>query len=102
MEPEQALQPLSDDTRWKDFGLCVGMDPNLFFIQRHQMGYSKQKAKIKKMCAKCPVQSKCLDWALRNNEEGMWGGTTEDERKAIKAEAYARQRARMALPKGAV
>jgi WhiB family redox-sensing transcriptional regulator len=32
-----------------------------------------------------PERGPCLDWALRKGEpEGIWGGTTPDERKEIR------------------
>lgn len=39
----------------------------------------------KRICAKCPVRAKCLSFALQNsNEEGIWGGTTEEERDVMR------------------
>ena len=38
----------------------------------------------KAICATCPVQQECLDFALKTRQEfGIWGGTTEDERRAL-------------------
>lgn len=40
-------------------------------------------AKIAKgICSKCPVQELCLGYATAANMKGIWGGTTEAERKA--------------------
>lgn len=39
--------------------------------------------KAKKICSQCPVRLICLADALRRRESGVWGGTTEDERKNI-------------------
>lgn len=41
-------------------------------------------------CAGCPVREKCLAYALQNKVEGVWGGTTDIDRKQILA---ARKRA---------
>ena len=39
----------------------------------------------KLICAECPVINECLDYAIRTNQDsGIWGGTTEDERKSIR------------------
>ena len=36
----------------------------------------------KEMCARCPIQRECLDYAVTANEEfGVWGGTTRHERR---------------------
>jgi WhiB family transcriptional regulator, redox-sensing transcriptional regulator len=38
----------------------------------------------KQACAGCPERAPCLAWALdKREQEGIWGGTTPDERKAI-------------------
>lgn len=37
----------------------------------------------KRICERCAVQEKCLDWAIEHGEKhGVWGGMTPDERKA--------------------
>jgi WhiB family redox-sensing transcriptional regulator len=36
------------------------------------------------ICFPCPIKQMCLDWALTQPERhGVWGGTTEDERKKL-------------------
>ena len=35
----------------------------------------------------CPIINECLQHALTNNEHGVWGGTDEKERAAIKRRA---------------
>jgi WhiB family transcriptional regulator, redox-sensing transcriptional regulator len=45
----------------------------------HQTG---QDAKL--ACSQCPERAPCLAWALdKGEQEGIWGGTTPEERKAI-------------------
>lgn len=40
-------------------------------------------------CAECPVRMECLSYALIYNEEfGVWGGTTETERKVMRRKLY--------------
>ena len=36
------------------------------------------------ICQDCPQQSPCLQYALDNNERGVWGGTSERQRKKIR------------------
>lgn len=45
------------------------------------------------LCGTCPVRDRCLDWALGHHETGIWGGTTEAQRKALKQREQ-RQRAK--------
>ncbi|MET9275413.1 WhiB family transcriptional regulator, partial [Kribbella sp. NPDC003557] len=37
------------------------------------------------VCAICPVRRSCLASALLNDEQGVWGGTTDTDRDAITA-----------------
>lgn len=63
-----------------DLGACVGADPDLFFPDR---GESLEPAK--KICADCIVQEECLEYALELGERfGVWGGTSERERRRIR------------------
>lgn len=40
----------------------------------------------------CPVKKDCLEHALANREEGVWGGMTEDERNQLRRSRAARGR----------
>jgi len=39
-----------------------------------------------KICARCPYQEPCLDWALKHEVFGIWGGTTSLYRKELRKE----------------
>ena len=40
-------------------------------------------------CRRCPVRDTCLDWALDHRQDtGIWGGMTEDQRKAERTVRY--------------
>lgn len=49
------------------------VQPNLFEIER-----------ARSCCAICPEQHECLKWALKNEDFGLWGGLTANERIAYK------------------
>lgn len=36
------------------------------------------------ICALCTVQPDCLAWALKHDENGVWGGTSEATRRSLK------------------
>jgi WhiB family redox-sensing transcriptional regulator len=41
----------------------------------------------KRVCASCAVRVECLAYALRSNEQlGVWGGMTENERRDLVAD----------------
>lgn len=60
-----------------------GVDPELFHPVSEQDRSRIDQAKA--ICAGCPVASSCLEHALRSGDHGIWGGTTETERRRIKA-----------------
>lgn len=42
----------------------------------------KMQDRCKLVCANCPVQEKCRDFAIQNREDqGIWGGMTFQERR---------------------
>ncbi|MFE0626211.1 WhiB family transcriptional regulator [Streptomyces sp. NPDC058864] len=69
---------------WRDAAACSGEDPELFFpISGSGLGMV-QIGEAKAVCGRCPVQARCLEWALGAGPmEGVWGGTTEAERRAM-------------------
>jgi WhiB family redox-sensing transcriptional regulator len=44
--------------------------------------YDHEK-EAKAICAECPYKIRCLEYALKNHEQGIWGGTTERDRRRI-------------------
>jgi WhiB family redox-sensing transcriptional regulator len=38
----------------------------------------------KAICGACPIAVACLTYALKNHELGIWGGTTEEQRRALR------------------
>ena len=47
----------------------------------------------KAVCRQCDAQSDCLDFALATNQDsGIWGGTSEEERRKLRKQYAARQR----------
>ncbi|MBM02858.1 MAG: hypothetical protein CMH43_03980 [Micrococcales bacterium] len=53
-----------------------------------------QPGRVGAVCRRCPVVDECLRWALESGQDaGVWGGLSEDERRALKRR-NARMRAR--------
>jgi WhiB family redox-sensing transcriptional regulator len=71
------------EVTWKSFGACVGHSDVDFFPDSKAGRHASAAAKS--LCARCYVRAQCLDEALAYDEAGIWGGTTETERRAIKA-----------------
>lgn len=67
------------DTEWMAEGNCRNAPPAVFFPSD---GVGVEAAK--QLCVTCPVKSPCLEYALRNRiDHGVWGGTSERERRRI-------------------
>lgn len=60
--------------------MCATTDPELFFSTGK--GFDPRPAK--ELCARCPLRRPCLAYALTHAVEGVWGGTTEDERRELR------------------
>ena len=86
------------DYKWRDHAICRDTDPELFFPIGTTGQALLQIARAKEVCCECPVQSPCLEFALDTNQDtGIWGGTSEDERRQIRREVAARLRAQRNL-----
>ena len=72
---------------WRHKAACRFEDPELFFppAPAGSGASKKQTEEAKNICRQCEVKDECLHWALTNDQEaGVWGGLSEDERRAIK------------------
>lgn len=77
--PDYDENPLA----WQSDSLCAQTDPEAFFPEK---GGSTRDAK--KICASCEVRSRCLEYALENDERfGIWGGLSERERRKLRKRA---------------
>ena len=66
---------------WRNNAACRGVDPDLFFPLGTSGASLLQIDEAKQICRTCPVRAPCLRWALDSGDAGVWGGTTEDERR---------------------
>jgi WhiB family redox-sensing transcriptional regulator len=79
---------------WRHQAACLNEDPELFFPVGNTGPALMQIAEAKKVCRVCPVREACLQWALdAGQDHGVWGGMSEDERRALRRRA-ARARVR--------
>jgi WhiB family redox-sensing transcriptional regulator len=68
--------------RWMLRGACRQVDPELFFPIAAKGPAERQVADAKAVCGPCSVRPDCLSFALEAMPEGIWGGTTREERRA--------------------
>ena len=70
---------------WRERAACRDTDPDLFFpIGSTGLAVDQIRAE---------ARTECLEFALLSNQEsGVWGGATEDERRRIRRVRLAGQR----------
>ncbi|MEU0965798.1 WhiB family transcriptional regulator [Streptomyces sp. NPDC005917] len=86
---------------WREVASCRDGDPDLFFpIGHSDCGPTLvQIGEAKAVCRRCPVMQQCLAWALDAHPvEGIWGGTTENERRSMRRSLMDRSRQASGLP----
>lgn len=71
---------LREPLTWRERGACRGLDPNSFFADRGGTSVELVR-RAKLVCSTCVVRISCLNFAVDNQEKGVWGGTTEKERR---------------------
>jgi WhiB family transcriptional regulator, redox-sensing transcriptional regulator len=70
---------------WRHNAACLDEDPELFFPIGNTGPALQQIEEAKVVCRRCDVQETCLRWALDTGQDaGVWGGLSEDERRALK------------------
>lgn len=72
---------------WQEHAACRGHSSDLFFgpegEKAHERNEREKRAVV--VCARCPVREKCAQHALGLPEiYGVWGGTTESGRSALR------------------
>jgi WhiB family redox-sensing transcriptional regulator len=89
-----STEPYSIETDdWRDVAACRDTNPDLFFPVGTTGPAIEQIAQAKAVCGECPAQSACLEFALITNQDsGVWGGTSEEERRKLRKQWLAHQR----------
>jgi WhiB family redox-sensing transcriptional regulator len=81
---------------WRHRAACRDEVPELFFPIGNTGPALLQIEEARAVCRRCEVVDSCLAWALESGQDaGVWGGMSEDERRALKRRS-ARNRARTA------
>jgi WhiB family redox-sensing transcriptional regulator len=78
-----AVEPELAD--WRSDAACRRTDPDLFFPVGTTGPALVQIEAAKAVCRSCPVQEPCLEFALTTNQDsGVWGATSEEERRSLR------------------
>ena len=81
------------DYDWRRDAICRDTDPDLFFPVGTTGNALVQIEKARQVCHECAVRVECLEFALATNQDaGIWGGTSEEERRVIRRRIAARSK----------
>jgi WhiB family transcriptional regulator, redox-sensing transcriptional regulator len=72
---------------WAVEGACRGYPEVDFFAD-----VRAAVAQAKSICGRCQVRGECLEYAVRHDEIGVWGGTTRRERRRLEGARRLEQR----------
>ncbi|GAA2732409.1 hypothetical protein GCM10010360_18520 [Streptomyces nogalater] len=76
-------QPVEEE--WRYDAACAGEETDLFFPVGTSADALIQTGQAKAVCARCPVRTECLSFALDTGQrDGVWGGLSETERRQLK------------------
>ena len=92
-----------DGDDWRARAACRDTDPDLFFPVGTTGHAVEQIESAKAVCLLCEAQVACLEFALATNQEsGVWGANSEEERRKLRRAACQRRasRQRQAAPDG--
>lgn len=69
---------------WAAEAACIGKT-EMFFQDTMKTIVDKAK----RICNTCGAKDQCLEYAVENFEHGVWGATTDRERRAIRSKRVA-------------
>lgn len=69
---------------WMSRGACHRADPELFFPIAAEGPALEQINAAKRICLRCVVRAPCLSFGLTTARDGIWGGTTPEERRDMR------------------
>jgi WhiB family redox-sensing transcriptional regulator len=64
---------------WRALAACRGMSTSVFFPPK-----GKYSPEAHAACRGCAVRPECMTEAIHSALEGVWGGTTEQQRRSVK------------------
>jgi WhiB family transcriptional regulator, redox-sensing transcriptional regulator len=92
-EHDRAVERDLDPDEWRVESACQDLDTELFFPVGKTGPALPQIEAAKAICAGCEARVACLYFAVTTNQEyGVWGGTSEDERRQLRRAWRTRQK----------
>jgi WhiB family redox-sensing transcriptional regulator len=82
-----------DAEEWRSVAACRNTEAEFFFPIGATGTAIEQIESAKRVCRQCDVSAECLEFALATNQEsGVWGGTSEEERRKVRKQWLAARR----------
>lgn len=86
------------DFSWAALGACRNVDTSVFYPEHATPRMAMRIREAKQICLSCSVRLECLEYALKYETVGIWGGLTESERRRTRRSSNIRlQRERFGL-----
>jgi WhiB family redox-sensing transcriptional regulator len=74
-----------DSDEWRERAACRDVSPDIFFPIGSTGPAVEQIEEAKAICRPCEARLRCLEFAIVTNQEaGIWGGTSEEERRRLR------------------
>lgn len=63
---------------------CTEVGQEMFFTPENSSALYSHLDQLVSLCSSCSMQAECLDYALHVGVQGVWGGTTEGQRRQMR------------------
>jgi hypothetical protein len=60
------------------------MGVDVFYQDYDNKKTAQEVADLKEFCSNCNIQVECMEYAIKHEKYGFWGGTTPYERRTIR------------------
>lgn len=77
---------------WQDDAKCAQVGGDIWFAEKHDWATTQRAREI---CEGCPVRQQCFEYGL-HEQFGVYAGTTNEDRKKIRANIKRRTRGKAA------
>jgi WhiB family redox-sensing transcriptional regulator len=82
-DAEKSYRKLMEAILANDGAECAQV-PDIFYPEDWQVSRNVDVALAKQICGRCPMKLECLEYALPNEDHGIFGGLTAHERRQLR------------------